>query len=265
MDLRTSEEFARWFAALDERTAEDVAATIEVIVELGTKKAAPGSTEWLTWYEHPSLSERSARSGPGAAWERLRHLGALTPLDPSAARFFDAWASFRSYASRVVKHLGSPELVARVERLGEQEATAFRDAVARIRKTVTRRALQLSEYQVRRRIGLRALTPREESDLSAFLDESAIRDEYLAALAAAGFAVADLPAHTPALREIALRAPPPGVRLLYGVDDASDRALVVLGERLDRSFYGDSVRRAERQWQAFLDGETRKTQPARAR
>jgi hypothetical protein len=40
---------------------------------------------------------------------------------------------------------------------------------------------------------------------------------------------------------------------------------VVLGEPLDRCFYGDSVRRAERTWQEFLNGELRATQPARAR
>jgi len=34
-------------------------------------------------------------------------------------------------------------------------------------------------------------------------------------------------------------------------------ALFVLGEWLDRSFYGDSVRRAERSWKQFLDGDLR--------
>jgi hypothetical protein len=76
--------------------------------------------------------------------------------------------------------------------------------------------------------------------------------------------VVDVPAHSPALREILLRAPPPGFRLLYGVDSRKNRALVVLGEALDRSFYGDSVRRAERLWQEFLNGEL-SAQPAKAR
>jgi hypothetical protein len=83
-------------------------------------------------------------------------------------------------------------------------------------------------------------------------DVEEIRDAYLRALAAAGFDVVDVPAHSPALREIALRTPPPGLRLLYGVDVKRNRGLVVLGELFDRSFYGDSVRRAERVWQEFL-------------
>ena len=36
-----------------------------------------------------------------------------------------------------------------------------------------------------------------------------------------------------------------------------DRALVAVGEFLDREFYGDSVRRAERMWKEFLDGDLR--------
>ena len=51
-----------------------------------------------------------------------------------------------------------------------------------------------------------------------------------------------------------LRMPPPGLRLLYGIDVKMNRGLVVLGERFDRSFYGDSVHRAERVWQEFLSG-----------
>jgi hypothetical protein len=64
LTFRTSEEFAAWYAVLDQATAEDVAATLEVIVQLGPEREAPGSTEWLTWYEHPSISERLRDLGP---------------------------------------------------------------------------------------------------------------------------------------------------------------------------------------------------------
>ena len=62
-----------------------------------------------------------------------------------------------------------------------------------------------------------------------------------------------------------MRTPPPGLRLLYGIDPRRNRGLVVLGERMDRSFYGDSVRIAERQWQEFLDDDRRATPPATTR
>jgi len=53
--------------------------------------------------------------------------------------------------------------------------------------------------------------------------------------------------------------------LLYGVDVKGEKALFALGEWLDRSFYGDSVRRAERMWRAFLDGHLRTVEPAHLR
>jgi hypothetical protein len=252
VQLLTTDEFAGWFTALDAPAAEDVATTLEVIAQLGTEKEAPGSSEWLTWYEHPSLSARSP----------LHH---HSFVDPAVRRFFDEWGAFNGYARRVVKHLESPPFVARLGGLAPRDAAAVTDAVARIKKVVSRRWLALSDYQIRRRLGTRPLTPRDAEELARFHDVEEIRGAYLAALAAAGFAVVDVPAHSPALREIALRAPPPGFRLLYGVDSRRNRGLVVLGEELDRSFYGDSVRRAERLWQEFLNGELPKTHPAKAR
>jgi hypothetical protein len=252
VQLLTTDEFADWFTALDESAAEDVATTLEVIAQLGTEKEAPGSSEWLTWYEHPSLSARTPLYGPSS-------------VDAAYQRFLNEWGAFNGYARRVVKHLESPPFVARVGGLAPPDAAAVTDAVARIKRAVTRRWLALSDFQVRRRLGTRPLTPRDAEELALFHDVEEIRGAYLAALAAAGFATIDVPAHSPALREIALRAPPPGFRLLYGVDSRRNRGLVVLGEELDRSFYGDSVRRAERLWQEFLNGELRKTQPAKAR
>ncbi len=240
MELLTSEDFARWFAELDERAAEDVAATLEVIARLGTEKEAPGSSEWLTWYEHPSLSAR------------LRGLDPLRRVDPRLVHALHEWGEFNGYARRVVKHLESPAFAERLGQLPGAAATAVRDAVAAIKRVVTRRALELSDYTVRTKLWTRAPSATDTLELGGLADVQEIRGAYLAALAAAGFVVIDVPAHSPALREIALRAPPPGVRLLYGIDVARNRGLVVLGERFDRSFYGDSVRRAERLWQEFL-------------
>lgn len=254
VQLLTSDEFAEWFGALDESAAEDVATTLEVITQLGIEKEAPGSSEWLTWYEHPSLAERLRTLDP--AWQ----------LDPAVSRFIHAWGLFNGYVRRVIKHLESPQFVARLAHLTPGDAAIVTGAVARIKKATTGRWLAVSEYQQRHPgFSRRPATPAEQAALARFLDEQEIRDAYLAALAAAGFAVVDVPAHSPALREISLRVPPPGFRLLYGIDSRRKRGLVVLGEPLDWSFYGDSVRRAERLWQEFLNGELRATQPARAR
>jgi hypothetical protein len=256
VELLTSDEFACWFTSLGERAAEDAAAMLEVIAQLGTEKEAPGSSEWLTWYEHPSLSAAMA------SW----FAGTRDPsaVDPAFVRFVDEWGAFHIYVKRVVKHLESHSFVARATELDPRGAVAVRDAVARIKRTVTRRSLAFSELQVKRRLRTHAPSAKEAVELARLVNIAEIREAYFAALAAAGFSLVDVPAHSPALREILLRAPPPGFRLLYGVDSRNNRALVVLGEALDRSFYGDSVRRAERRWQEFLNGEL-SAQPAKAR
>jgi hypothetical protein len=260
VDLLTSDDFAAWFAALDERTAEDVAATLEVIVQLGTEKEAPGSSEWLTWYEHPMLA---ARRAAGTLPERLDN--PLRGIDPLILKAVHEWGAFNGYARRVVKHLESRAFGERLAQIDASAAAAVSGAVANIKAEVTRRLLALSDYKGRRKLWVRAPTAEEVEVLLRFADVSAIRDAYLTALAAAGFEVVDVPAHSPALREIALRAPPPGIRLLYGIDVPRSRGLVVLGERMDRSFYGDSVRLAERMWQEFLAGGTQRVQPAPGR
>jgi hypothetical protein len=249
VELLTSEDFASWFSALDERTAEDVTATLEVIAQLGPEKEAPGSSEWLTWYEHPSLSQRQL------PWLDQRR------ADPRLLQSIHEWGAFHGYARRVVKHLESKAFVDRLRQLPPAAAESVREAVVAIRRTVTRRGLAMSDYRSRMKLWTRVPDAEEARELGRLADVEEIREAYLAAVAAAGFDVVDVPAHSPALREIALRTPPPGLRLLYGIDVRRDRGLVVLGERFDRSFYGDSVRRAERLWQEFLSSEGEHAHP----
>lgn len=54
------------------------------------------------------------------------------------------------------------------------------------------------------------------------------------------------------LRELNLADRKPNLRVLYGVDIPNARALVILGEQLDKNAYGPSVRRALAVWQRFL-------------
>src|SRR5262249_5739394 len=143
--------------------------------------------------------------------------------------------------------------VARLAHLSAAEAAKVAEAVARIRRIGRTRALAVSELQVKRRFFVgKPPSARDEVTLAGLAAESEIRAAYSDALAAAGFEIADAPPSPAALREITLRATAPGLRLLYGIDERNRRGLVVLGEWLDRSFYGDSVRKAEALWTQFL-------------
>jgi hypothetical protein len=169
----------------------------------------------------------------------------------------EAWGCFRDYAKQVLAQLESERFAARLSRLSPQDAATVLGVVRQIKRATDPRlrwTLKLSGDPF-------GVAPM-------ILPESAcaeVRNLYFEALRAAGFEVADVPAHSLALREFSRRAPAPAFRLLYGVDVQRETALVVLGEWLDRRFYGDSVRRAERLWKQFVDGHLRAVQAARPR
>jgi hypothetical protein len=229
LQLLTTDVFAIWFEALDDKAAEDVATALDVVERLGLEKAPPESRESLLWYEHPSVSRFDAAKR-SFAWD------------------LEAWGSFHDYAKQVLAKLESPRFVSRLVRLGPKEAARVLDSIKGIKRASDPRLrwpLKLVGGELRGAAG------------NAGADDAyaEVRRMYFEALEAAGFKVEDCPAHSRALRELSHRAPGPAFRLLYGVDVERETALFVLGEWLNRSFYGDSVRRAERMWKAFLDGD----------
>jgi hypothetical protein len=236
LNMLTTEVFAQWFAGLDDQAAEDVATALDVIERLGPAQSPPGSRESLLWYEHPIVSRFAA--GDSLTWD------------------VEAWGCFRDYVKQVLRALESERFASRLGSLGPKEAAAFLEAVREIKRAADptlRWTLKLSGDP----FGLAARVRPEDAC-------SEVRRLYFAALEAAGFPVTDVPAHSLALREFSRRAPGPAFRLLYGVDVDRQTALVVLGEWLDRRFYGDSVRRAEKLWKQFLSGHL-PVQPAQAR
>jgi hypothetical protein len=254
LQLLTTDEFAEWFESLDDEAAEDVATAVEVIERMGPERAAPGSRELVLWYEHPSAARFESSV---LAWD------------------LEDWGAFRDYTNRVLEQFESRRFVARLESLAERDAAKVLEVVAQIKRVAdprlrwSLRALGMASYGLAHPAPTRArpqsgAAPRptvgQANDPCAEL-----RRLYLAALGLAGFEVVDVAAHSLALRELATRLPAPGFRLLYGVNVATGVALVVLGEALDRSYYGASVRRAERAWKQFLDGDLRVAEPAPVR
>jgi hypothetical protein len=225
LEVLTTDEFAGWFAALDDRAAEDVAMALEMVERTGPK-AAPGSSEWLLWYEHPEAPE---------------------------IVLIDDWAAFHESAKHMVAHLESPGFAAKLRALPTDEAG---------RVMVALDVLRMASGARRR--GLAMVAASAWSGGSTGDPYAALRRAYHAVAAASGLTIGDLPVDASALREITLRTPAGRLRLLYGVDTRRAVALVVLGERLDRAFYGDSVRRAERVWRQFLQKQA-ETGPASSR
>jgi hypothetical protein len=225
LEIHTTDEFAAWFHALDDGAAEDVATALEMVEQLGPERPVPGSSEWLLWYEHRDAPEFVIA---------------------------DDWSDFHDSTKEVVARLESPAFAQRLRALPHEDAGRVMMAIDAL-KTAS---------SVRRR-GLAMLVAGAAGKRGGAFDAYAtLRHAYQTVAAAVGLSVADHAVHSSALRELKVRSPASRVRILYGVDLRQDIALAVLGEQLDRSFYGESVRRAERVWQQFLQSNTEARQPA---
>jgi len=225
LEILTTDEFAGWFAALEDGAAEDVATALQVIEKLGPARAAPGSSEWLLWYEHRDAPEMVV---------------------------VDDWTEFRDSAKEALLRLESSGFEKKLGALAREDAARVMVAIDAL-KTAT---------AVRRR-GLAMLVAGAAARRGNRADPYAVlRQAYGTVAAAVGLTVGDLPVHSSALRELTVRSPASRARILYGVDLRRSVALVIVGEWLDRSFYGDSVRRAERTWQEFLQSNTEAREPA---
>lgn len=237
LQLLTTDEFAEWFAKLEDPAAEDVATAIDVVEQLGADQAPPESSESLLWYEHPILAKKTLGRG-----DLMKEL--------------DAWGAFHDYAFKVIQKLESARFASRLGRLGSKQAEEVLECLRQIKTVANPRA----------RWTLKAGTPPLSTLRGQAADRRAeIRRLYFAALDAAGFRVEDVPAHSRALRELSRRDANAPFRLLYGVDAEHEIALFVLGEGLDRSFYGDSVVRAEKTWRQFLEGALPAARPVQLR
>jgi hypothetical protein len=225
LELLTTDVFAEWFAALDDELAEEVATALDLVEALGVERTPPASRELLLWYEHPCVAEFALAHS--LAWE------------------LEDWGAFRGYAERALAKLETPGFVARVGRLGASESARVLRAVQRIRRLADPRARWALHASAA--LGAAQGTRAERASTE-------LRRLYFEALEAAGFTPGEPPVPARALYELSRRAPGRPFRLLYGVDAEHGRGLVLLGERLDRSYYGDSVRRAERLWRGFLEG-----------
>lgn len=155
-------------------------------------------------------------------------------------RYYDAdMIAFAEQTRRVMKHLSSPTARRRLNEVSAESAQLVATRIALIGE--------------RTRRWRRGFGDRSDRALPETLDD------YRAVLAALSLSEPEPDPVKQSLRELSLSHCDPGMRVLYGVDVPSARALVILGEVLDRRAYGPSVRRALAVWQEFLasDAETR--------
>jgi hypothetical protein len=215
LTLLTTDEFADWFAALNDASAEEVASGLELMRELGPERAPPHTRDLVLWYQ-------AFPDGPlGCRWLE--------------GDFFNFSQRLRAFVS----HLESAGVQRRLAEAPPEAQMRVSSALAEIRALAHPRHIY-------------AALQREGAEKAL----ANLQRHYHTILQAANVLPARKTAYTEALHELNFPSCQPALRVLYGVDVANDRALLVLGESLDRQAFGPAVRRALRVWNAFLSGES---------
>jgi hypothetical protein len=229
-EITVTREFERWFEALESTAAEQVATALEVLESAGPALDPVKASRYLLWYDgvagapfDPRWAERFIRLREAA--ETAQHL--------------------MLWQKEVVRCLESPAFLARLTQLDRETAHRTFMGIERVKERIRAGKMQINF------VGHpKAPLPTSES----------VKRGLSEVFSLAGVEPDDVVDSSSGLREMTLddaaKSPTgeglsPRVRLIYGIDVPKQRILVILGEPLDRAFYGDSVRLAERKWREY--------------
>jgi hypothetical protein len=207
-------EFSAWYEALPEPIAEEVTTAIDLVASAGAGLEPERLSRLLLWYDG---------TGDGTSLARLG-LALVPHLQTSAALM----GSYLMWHHEVLLCLESP---------------SFQDRLTRLEHETARRALLLVE-RLKRQLHAARLAGNARGVRELFLDllELVGLEPELALCSGSG------------LRELTIDNTRPQLRVLFGLDFPAKRLLAILGEPLSRSYYGDSIRRAEQRWQQYCEG-----------
>jgi len=215
-ELQPSQEFSTWFEALAAEHAEEVACALEVVAEAGPVLARDRVSRALLWFD-------------GTQGEPVQSFGRSL--------------EFAEWARELMLFRG--------EAMGVLESEAFRERLACLEAGAARDALLLVERLKR---GLSATRTQVNLASAGSFNSGALREHFFELLRRVGLEPSAL-APPNGLCELTITTTLPKLRVLFGVHAEARRLWLILGEPLTRSYYGDSVRFAERRWREYCARE----------
>lgn len=223
-------EFEVWYESLPEPLAEEVATAIDLAATASGLLAPERLSRLLLWFDGTGSGNGDVLGVPG-----LPRLPALAQLPASQARSYLTWHQ------EVLLCLDSAQLKERLARLSPELATQALKQVERLKRRLqaARVASSWSSWQ-------RSHPGAEQLD-----DPSGLRTAFLDLLRMLGLEPRAMLGTGSGLRELCIDNVQPPLRVLFGLDFPGKRLIAILGEALDRRYYGDSVRRAEQRWRAY--------------
>jgi len=248
-EVTVTPEFESWFRALAPSAAEHVAAALDLLESTGPSLDGVKASRLLLWYD----GTFHIRPATVLDTERLAGLSEAT----------DELRRLVFWYQEAMRWLDSPKFLARLAELDPETARAALSGIERVRGCVhiarnwgpylrglwpkvpeaTQRLPGSGEAELvaLSRIGAAPVPPRRDS----------VKDALLELLTLMGLDLEDAPEAPSGLRELTISTTTPKLRVIVGIDVPKKRILAILGEPLNRAYYGDSVRLCELRWREF--------------
>jgi hypothetical protein len=220
-EISVTREFEEWYQALDADTAEKVSAELNVLERMGPGLDSLRASRLLLWFD--------GTAGSAVPVLALRQVG-------------DALGQYVQRQHEALRCLETPSFLARFLKLEPRRAKHAHELIERLRSSVRATTLELA---------LAHSQPRALSSWAWTGPSAAAQTALLNLLSFVGLRVEDVADTSSGLRELTIADLTPPGRLLYAIDAPRRRILAILGEALDRAYYGDSVRLAERRWRDY--------------
>jgi hypothetical protein len=260
-EITVTREFELWFQALEPNAAELVAAELDVLESAGPALDPVRASRLLLWYDGTAPW---ASDGVGEWLIRMRESA-------------DSLRELLLWQQEAVRCLESPTFQARVANLDRDAANRALLTIERVKESLRANRLWAGYRAGATRSApgappepklAPALTPQQRSLIAARLghglalrhvarDHAPSADSVQRALrevlSLVGLEFADLVDGSSGLREVTITAVTPHLRLIYGIDVPQHRIVALVGERLDHTYYGDSVRLAEQRWREYQE------------
>jgi len=231
-EITVSADFERWFESLNETVAERVVGALELLRATGPELDPVHQSRLLLWYD-----------GTGA--EAQRRLGATPEHEPSAAHVaIERVHSLMSWQRAALACFDSQPFRDALARLDDRAAAEVLDGVAGIRSIWS--AAWVNLRSARRNHA--AAWSAAEQRLAYERQLQQMRAAFDAIMSRLGLDQNRLVDVESGLRDLTIADLSPRVRVLYAFDIEAQRLLAFVGEPLTRSYYGDSVRLAEKLW-----------------
>jgi hypothetical protein len=222
-EISVTREFERWYEALDAAAAEKVAAELNLLERLGPELDALRASRLLLWFD--------GLQG-----------GGLETLQLQVSR--EQLGRLLQHQQEALRCLETPNFLARFLKLEPRQARHGHELIERLRACVRAASMQLLLRQGSIGAAAAPALPQASS-------LQTVQQALLDVLAFVGLRREDVADTSSGLRELTLGELTPPCRLLYAIDSPRRRILAILGEALDRAYYGDSVRLAERRWRDY--------------